>query len=146
MPKPEQLKEIASECPGFRARATARATTRFFNSYFRSLDLTAEQFSLLIGIEAFQGITVAGLAANSHLDATTLSRNVQILETRRLVRGWGRGRAGKRLKLTSTGRKLLGKAVPLWRRARTELVAALGENGLRAANDAMRAVADAVRL
>ncbi len=105
----------------------------------------ASRRSALIGIEVFQEITVAGLAANSHLDATTLSRNVQILETRRLVRGWGRGRAGKRLKLTSVGRKLLAKAVPLWRQARTELAAALGENGLRTANDAMRAVADAVR-
>jgi hypothetical protein len=64
MPKLQQLKEIANECPGFQARATARAITRFFNMYFRPLDVTSEQFSLLIGIEAALGITVADLAAN----------------------------------------------------------------------------------
>jgi hypothetical protein len=38
------------------------------------------------------------------------------------------------------------KAVPLWRQARTEVVAALGENGLRSANRAMRVLANAARL
>ena len=113
MPKPEELKEIANECPGFQARATARAITRFFNMYFRPLDMTSEQFSLLIGIEAALGITVADLAAKSGVDATTLSRNVQILEKRKLVRGVGRGRAGKRLELTSTGRQPPGESNPV---------------------------------
>lgn len=146
MPKLQQLKEIANECPGFQARATARAITRFFNMYFRPLDVTSEQFSLLIGIEAALGITVADLAAKSGVDATTLSRNVQILEKRKLVRGVGRGRAGKRLELTSTGRSILEKAIPLWREARMKLAVALGENGLLTANRSMRAVADAARL
>jgi len=145
MPKPEQLKQIARECPGFQARSTARAITRFFNAYFRSLDVTSEQFSLLIGIEAAKGITVAELAAESGVDTTTLSRNVQVLEKRELVRGVGRGRAGKQLELTLTGRSLLEKAVPLWRRARTELAAVLGESRLMSANRAMRSVADAAR-
>ena len=114
--------------------------------YFRPLDVTSEQFSLLIGIEAALGITVADLAAKSGVDATTLSRNVQILEKRKLVRGVGRGRAGKRLELTSTGRSLLEKAIPLWREAKMKLAVALGENGLLTANRSMRAVADAARL
>ena len=146
MPKPALLKEIARECPGFQSRATARAITRFFNSYFRPLDLTSEQFSLLIGIEVTPGITVADLAAESGADATTLSRNVQILEQRKLVRGVGRGRAGKRLELSSAGRSLLEKAIPLWRKARMKLTATLGEDGLRSANRSMRAVASAARL
>jgi DNA-binding MarR family transcriptional regulator len=146
MPKPALLKEIARECPGFQSRATARAITRFFNTFFRPLDLTSEQFSLLVGVGAAQGATVADLAAEAGVDATTLSRNLQILEKRGLVRGFGRGRAGKRLELTSTGLSLMEKAVPLWRQARTEVVAALGENGLRSANRAMRSLANAARL
>jgi len=143
MPGLAQLREIAAECPGFQARATARAITRFFNTRFRPLDLTAEQFSLLIGIETVQGTTVADLAAESGVDATTLVRNVQNLEKRKLVRGTGRGRAGKRLELTKTGRRLLEEAVPLWQQAYAELTVALGETRLRSANRAMRAVAAA---
>lgn len=145
MPNPTQLREIARECPGFQARATARAITRFFNTYFRPLNLTSEQFSLLVGVGAAQGITVADLAAESGVDATTLSRSLQILEKRKLVRGFGRGRAGKQLELTRTGRGLLEKAVPVWRQVRTEVAARLGENGLRSANRAMRALANATR-
>jgi DNA-binding MarR family transcriptional regulator len=145
MRRAAQLRKIATECPGFQARATARAVTRFFNARFRPLDLTAEQFSLLIGIETTPGTSVADLAAESGVDATTLSRNVQNLEKRTLVLGIGRGRAGKRLKLTKTGRRLLEDAIPLWRRAYAELTAALGENELRSANRAMRAVADVSR-
>ena len=89
---------------------------------------------------------VRGYNANAGVDATTLSRNLQILEKRGLVRGFGRGRAGKRLELTSTGLSLMEKAVPLWRQARTEVVAALGENGLRSANRAMRVLANAASL
>jgi DNA-binding MarR family transcriptional regulator len=145
MPRPARLREIATECPGFQARATARAVTRFFNARFRPLDLTAEQFSLLIGIETAPGTTMADLAAESGVDATTLSRNVQNLEKRRLVRGAGRGRGGKRLELTKRGRRLLEDSIPLWRRAYAELTATLGENKLRSANRAMRAVAEASR-
>src|SRR6266566_2501787 len=143
MPSLAQLRAIATECPGFQARATARAVTRFFNARFRPLDLTGEQFSLLIGIEAAQGTTVSELAAESGVDATTLSRNVQKLEKRKLVRGAGRGRAGKRLELTKTGRGLLDAAVPLWQQAYAELTEALGESKLRLANRAMHAVATA---
>jgi DNA-binding MarR family transcriptional regulator len=141
MLRPAQLREIAAECPGFQARATARALTRFFNAHFRPLDLTAEQFSLLIGIETAPGTSVADLAAESGIDATTLSRNVRNLEKRKLVRGIGRGRAGKRLELTTTGHRLLEAAIPSWRQAYAELTAALGKNKLRSANRAMRALA-----
>jgi len=137
------FRDIAAECPGFQARATARAITRFFNLRFKPLDLTAEQFSLLIGIEIAQGTTIADLAAESGVAATTLSRNIQNLEQRKLVCGIGAGRRGKRLALTAKGRGLLGKAVPLWTQAYRELTAALGQDGLRTANGAMRRLAHA---
>ena len=104
----ESLKAVAAECPGFQARATARVVTRFYNACFKPLGLTAEQFSLLVGIGASEAATLVDLAVSAGVDATTLSRNVQNLEERGLVRAeGGRGRAGKRLSLTSSGRRLM---------------------------------------
>jgi DNA-binding MarR family transcriptional regulator len=136
------LRDVSAECPGFQARVTARAITRFYNAFFQPLDLTAEQFSLLVGIGGADGATVADLAGRAGVDATTLSRNVQNLEKRRLARAeGGRGRAGKRLSLTSSGRRLLLEALPRWERAKTELSKRMGDRRLQLAKQAMAELA-----
>lgn len=95
------LKAIPEVCPAFQARATARAITRYYNACFRPFDLTAEQFSLLVGIGGSPNETVAELAARAGVDATTLSRNIRSLEFRGIIGSTGgRGRSGKRLMLT----------------------------------------------
>ncbi|MFB9951846.1 MarR family winged helix-turn-helix transcriptional regulator [Rhizobium puerariae] len=141
---PESLKGVAAECPGFQARATARAVTRYYNACFKPLGLTAEQFSLLVGIGAAEGATVVDLAVGAGVDATTLSRNVQNLEARGLVQAeGGRGRAGKRLNLTHSGRRLMAEALPLWKTAKAELSRRMGDERLRSATRAMAQLARA---
>jgi DNA-binding MarR family transcriptional regulator len=140
----EALKGVAAECPGFQARATARAVTRYFNACFKPLGLTAEQFSLLVGIGAAEGVTLVDLAVSAGIDATTLSRNVQTLEKRGLVRAeGGRGRAGKRLSLTNSGRHHMVEALPVWTRAKAELSRRLGDEMLRSTRRAMAELANA---
>ncbi len=144
---PRYFRDVAAECPGFQARATARAVTRYYNACFRPLGLTAEQFSLLIGIGAAEGATLVDLAASSGVDATTLSRNVQNLEARGLVRAeGGRGRSGKRLNLTRSGYQLMADALPIWKSAKEELSQQMGDERLRAATRAMAELAKAVTL
>jgi DNA-binding MarR family transcriptional regulator len=141
---PKALRDVAAECPGFQARATARATTRYYNARFRPLGLTAEQFSLLVGIGAAEGTTLIDLALSAGVEATTLSRNIQNLEGRGLVcaKG-GRGRAGKRLSLTNSGRRLLANALPVWKSATTELSHRLGDDKLQLVRRAMAELAKA---
>lgn len=141
---PESLKGVAAECPGFQARATARALTRYYNACFKPLGLTAEQFSLLVGIGADEGATLVELADRAGVDPTTLSRNVQHLESRDLVRAeGGRGRAGKRLALTTSGHRLMADAFPVWNLAKAELARRMVDEKLRSARQAMEALAKA---
>lgn len=141
---PESLKAIAAECPGFQARATARAITRYHNACFKPLGLTAEQFSLLVGIGAAEGTTLVDLADSAGVDATTLSRNVRNLERRGLVRAnGGRGRTGKRLSLTKSGSQLMADALPVWNRAKEELSRRLGDENVRSIRQAMAELAEA---
>ncbi len=141
---PSLLERVALECPGFQARATARALTRFYNTCFKPLGLTAEQFSLLVGIGSAHGASVVDLAASAGVDATTLSRGVQLLQRRGLVEAeGGRGRAGKRLSLTLSGLALMTEALPVWRRAKASLSQRLGDATLRATRQAMMELADA---
>lgn len=142
---PESLKGVAEECPGFQARATARALTRYYNTCFKPLGLTAEQFSLLVGIGAAEGATLVDLADRAGVDPTTLSRNVQNLESRNLVHAkGGRGRAGKQLALTTTGRQLMVDAFPVWNCAKAELARRMGAEKLRLARQAMAELANTV--
>jgi DNA-binding MarR family transcriptional regulator len=121
-------RRVEAECPAFQARVTARALTRYYNAYFRPLGITAEQFSLLVGIGGSHEPTLAVLAARAGVDATTLSRSVMSLERRNLVRNrGGRGRAGKRLVLTAGGRRLMHESIAAWERARARLAEVLGE-------------------
>lgn len=141
---PETLKRVAAECPGYQARATARVITRYYNACFKPVGLTAEQFSLLVGIGAADGATVVDLAASAGVDATTLSRNVQNLEARGLVLAeGGRGRAGKRLSLTDDGRGLMAQAFTLWAEAKAELARRMGDDKLIATREAMADLANA---
>ena len=138
----EFLKAIAAECPGFQARATARAVTRYYNACFKPFGLTAEQFSLLVGIGAAEGATLVDLAISAGIDTTTLSRNVQNLEARGLVCAeGGRGRAGKRLNLTRSGRCLMVDAFPAWKSAKANLSSHLGNGRLRSVTRAMAELA-----
>ncbi|RQR58228.1 MarR family transcriptional regulator [Burkholderia sp. Bp9002] len=141
---PASLSGVAAECPGFQARATARALTRYYNACLKPLGLTAEQFSLLVGIGAAEGATLVDLADRAGVDPTTLSRNVQNLESRDLVSATGgRGRAGKRLALTASGRQLMVDALPVWNLAKAELARRMGDEELRSATRALVELAEA---
>ncbi|MGX5666735.1 winged helix-turn-helix transcriptional regulator [Rhizobium daejeonense] len=141
---PEFLKGVAAECPGFQVRAAARAVTRYYNACFKPFGLTAEQFSLLVGIGAGEGATLVDLAVSAGVDATTLSRNVRNLEARGLVRAeGGRGRLGKRLNLTDAGCNLMVDAFPIWKAAKAELSRNMGDEQLQSAIRKMAELAKA---
>ncbi|QND44574.1 winged helix-turn-helix transcriptional regulator (plasmid) [Rhizobium lusitanum] len=139
-------RRVETECPAFQARVTARALTRYYNACFRPLGITAEQFSLLVGIGGSHEPTLAELAARAGVDATTLSRSIKSLVQRDLVRNdGGRGRAGKRLVLTEGGRRLMDEAMVTWEHARAQLAEALGEEASRVASVAMSQLAVAAQ-
>lgn len=140
----EILKRVAATCPGFQARATARTITRYYNNHFKPLGLTAEQFSLLVGIAAVEGTTLVKLAVSSGVDPTTLSRSVRSLEASGLVCAeGGRGRSGKHLLLTNLGKSTLLNALPLWESAKAELTQKTGAQQLQGITEAMAELAKA---
>ncbi len=131
-------RRVEADCPAFQARATARSLTRYYNAAFQPLGITAEQFSLMVGIAGSTKPTLVELATRAGVDATTLSRAVRTLEHSGLVHsGGGRGRAGKRLDLTHPGYTLMEEAMPIWERARSQLADALGDDMMKPAQSAM---------
>lgn len=123
----EVLQTIPVACLGMATRAAARAGTRALTAHFASLDLQATQFTILVMVRLHGAEGIAMLAERLDLDASALTRNVQILERRGLVAAQGgRGRGGKRLALTDDGAALLDRGVASWQAAHAAIVAEMG--------------------
>ena len=124
---------IAGECLAVRARVLGRAITAVFDDELRPLGLTTPQLNLLVATERMGRPAPGELGATLHLEKSTLSRNLRLMEEH----GWLRREAGEdgrshALALTAAGRRLLVKALPAWTRAQERAAELLGGAGARA--------------
>jgi len=114
--------EILSTCACHKTRMAMRSVTRAYDEALRPLGLRATQLLLLVAIAAEGAMSISALADTIGMDRSTLTRNVQPLEEEGLIQrggeGWRRSRA---LKVTSAGRALMSKAIPLWESAQENL-------------------------
>ncbi len=121
------LAPIPEECIGRAARRASRAISNHFNDKLRALDLNLAQYGLLVAIGRDPDRTLAAMAHSMALDETTLTRNLAVLQRRGFVDSeGGRGRSGKRVRLTSEGMAMVRRAVIIWRRANRDVTKAFG--------------------
>ena len=114
-------------CTCFNLRKAARAVTQLYDEALQSSGLRGTQFSLLAALNHMGSATVSDLARAMVMDRTTLTRNLRPLEKQ----GWieivpGKDRRTRQLALTSSGRKTLKQAMPLWKKAQKQMVTLLG--------------------
>ncbi|HKD47933.1 MAG TPA: MarR family transcriptional regulator [Rhizomicrobium sp.] len=124
----ETTLELRDACLCMVVQRAARALARRFDDAFRPLGLTNGQFSLLMSINRPQPAAMGIVAEFLAMDRTTLTAALKPLLRRRLVRiladpADGRARL---LALTTNGKKLLARAVPIWRAHHRTLERELG--------------------
>jgi DNA-binding MarR family transcriptional regulator len=109
--------EVRDRCLCLAAQRAARALARRFDDAFRPLGLTNGQFSLLMALNRPKPPSIAPLADFLAMDRTTLTAALKPLERRGLIRIAvdPDDRRGRLINLTAQGRKLLAKAMPIWR-------------------------------
>jgi DNA-binding MarR family transcriptional regulator len=123
-----KCKEIGRTCACFKVRKAARAITRLYEEVLRPIGLRATQFSLLMATRVMGPVTVVKLAQVIVMDRTTLTRNLQILERRRLIEiKPGEDRREREVTLTASGMEVLANAIPLWEAAQERVRQGLGE-------------------
>jgi DNA-binding MarR family transcriptional regulator len=135
-----ELEAIGKACFALHARMTARLLSRAYDAAMRPAGLRLAQFGLLGAIAHGSATSQTQLADRLGLERTTLVRNLKFLEDK----GWiepvsGMGRSVKH-RLTSSGRKKLDSAIPLWEAAQRDIEAKLGGLDPEAARQAMRAL------
>lgn len=114
---------VRDTCLCLHVQRAARAVARRFDEALRPVELTNGQFSLLMSLNRPHPAGMAEVASLLAMDRTTLTANLKPLERRGLVKVATDedDRRSKRLGLTASGRRLLEKALPIWKRAHKEI-------------------------
>ena len=110
-------------CAGWNARLAARRITGFLNRRMQGSGLSLAQFGLMAQIASARDDTLGALAQRTGLDQSTLSRNLQVLESSGLIEIAAGDRDARRraVWLDRKGRAQARGGLADWRRAHGEL-------------------------
>lgn len=101
---------------------TARAVSRRYDNQLSAFGVTVVQFSVLVTIREFEGMTINALAARMAMDRSTLTRNVDVLIRHGHVEKQETGKGNARTcRLTASGNALLDRLIPEWVAVRQKL-------------------------
>jgi len=126
-PTLETTHEVRDACLCLHVQRAARALARRFDDALRPIGLTNGQFSLMMSLNRPESPDMRAVASLLGMDRTTLTAALKPLERRGLLKisadpADGRSRI---MTLTPKGRRLLARAVPLWRRTHIAVEALL---------------------
>ena len=119
---------VRDSCLCLHVQRAARALARRFDDALRPLGLTNGQFSLLMSLNRPEAPAIGAVASLLAMDRTTLTAALKPLERRGLIKittDHDDHRA-RLLRLTTQGKKLLTRAVPVWTSTHTAVEAGLG--------------------
>jgi len=117
-----------NDCLIMNTRKAARALTRRADHQLRSVGITAAQFNILGTLSTESAASITEMANFLAVDRTTLSRNLAVLERRKLLTtGPGDLARMRRITLTPDGRKAFEAALPIWKGAQQELRSLLAD-------------------
>lgn len=121
--------EGASCCVAYNLRKAARITGQIYEREMRAAPVKGPQFSLLIMIARRGAVSIGALAREIGADRTTLTRNLQQLEKKRVVQiAAGRDHRSRLVRILPRGTAALVASVKYWKRAQRKVVRALGED------------------
>jgi DNA-binding MarR family transcriptional regulator len=124
----DQVITMGDHCFALQARKTANLLARVYNSALEPLGLEISQFSTLSAVALERSDSITELASALGVERSTLTRNLKILERDALiVRSEREGRRSM-YRLTSKGRRMLLKALPLWNEVQARFSAALSNS------------------
>ena len=116
----DQLANRGYDCVCGNLRMAARAVTSVYDRHLRGSGLQASQLAVLWAVAGLPGAAVKEIAGKLAMHDTALVRNLRVLEV-------GADRRQRLVSLTTEGRAVFAKALPLWKQAQAEIAAALDE-------------------
>ncbi len=127
--------EVRRSCLALRMRLASRVITKIYDDALRPYGLRSPQLAML-ALAAERGVLrQADICRELQLDDSTLSRNLERMQSR----GWLEEAVGEDARehpytLSTKGRELLEKAMPAWKTAQQKADDLLGAHGVNALN------------
>ena len=116
------IDDVASRCVALRTLCTARAITRHYDHALRSTGLTITQFTLMVTIAKMAPQSITQIASLLHMERTSVSRNLKLLEKQSLIQRGDEKEARKRpVALTTKGQQTLRQAYAYWDTAQSSI-------------------------
>ena len=127
----DAVEEMAVGCLMSRSRMVARDLTSMYDEELRSFGIQSSQLIVLAAIAYMGPVRRGEVGKTLHLDMSTVTRNVRVMEQN----GWieeshtGADGRGRPVRVSGSGLKLLAQAFPGWRRAQRRAMRSLGDDG-----------------
>jgi DNA-binding MarR family transcriptional regulator len=130
-------------CLCLHVQRAARGLARRFDNALRPIGLTNGQFSILVSLNRPEAPEMGSVASLLAMDRTTLTAALKPLRRRGLVRVKAdpSDRRCRRMTLTVKGRRLLTRAVPIWKKNHTAVEALLRDGDSAGLRNNLRALA-----
>ena len=134
--------ELNRACLADKVRLINRAITSVYDDALKPLGITTSQMNILVVVAKYGEAAPRQVGDWLHLEKSTLSRNVKLLEKS----GWlesipGENARSHLLRVTAKGAEILDKGLPPWQSAQEKARKLLGSTG---AKEVMR-IADSMR-
>ncbi|MGV6874275.1 MarR family winged helix-turn-helix transcriptional regulator [Pseudochelatococcus sp. B33] len=122
------MPDALSRCLVLNTVAAARTLLRRYDTKLKPYGVTVQQFALLAAIRFHPKESVANLAARVSLDRTSLTRSLDLLEGKGLVRRESSSGNVRLCQLTEAGDQLLDRLLQEWQKAQAGLLTGLAED------------------
>lgn len=126
MPK---IEPVNSPCYCINFRRAANTMTKVYDQAFAAIDLTANQFFLLVSISQLKSCNKSELAQYVRLDRTTIIRNLGVLLKKNLIEEVP-GPTNKVIQLTESGVTAITEGVVIWKQLQNSVKQILGAENI----------------
>jgi DNA-binding MarR family transcriptional regulator len=118
----------SSLCISYNLRKASRIVSKVYAQEMRGAPVRGPQFSLMMMIARKESSTISELAEYMGTDRTTMTRNLDHLKRRGLIRiAQGKDLRSKAVELEPKGRNALERSTSYWRNAQAKVLAVLGD-------------------
>ena len=138
---PAKCAEILSVCSCLQLRKATRLITQLYDKALRPSGLRSTQLPILVTLAVIGPTSMMFLAERLVTDRSALARNLKPLEKQGMIEIMpGGDRRTRQVKLTPRGEETVARATPLWEKAQSTVVEALGQNQWHVLREGLSAV------
>ena len=136
--------EVEKSCLALNLRRVERIVCQIYDTALRPLGIKSTQFGLLVTVHAMQPAPLSRIANRIHVDRTTLTRNLSLLETSGLIEtARGDDLRERMISMTEKGDAVLVAAFPIWTATQRKLTSKVGNQSVASLMGSLEAVAAA---